>query len=210
MDLRTLKVFLVCVFALPMAFAVGLIAARVGDEARFVSWPVVAFAVLAAVVAVVGAWTGARQPPMLAVGLLPALLVSYFLPAARFPIVAVVLVGIGAAAIVSPGVLSGLAAGTGALMVVFVALQGPAVECGDSSVSSNGGPWWIDEPSESFGSGTTTAEGISSGTVQIGSRRYRYVCAGGRLRSFQSAARGSTRPRPTPSITYNPSLIATT
>lgn len=183
------RISLVGAFGLLLLLAVLRIAARVGDQALFVTWPVVAFTVVAASVAVIGAWTGARQPSMFAAGLLPALIVSYFLPAAPFPFVAAVLAGIGAAAVLAPGVMSGMAAGAGTLMALFVNLQGPVVECGASSVSSNSGPWWIDEPAQSSGSGTGTANGTSSGVVQVGDRHYRYTCEGARLRDFERTDR---------------------
>lgn len=139
-------------------------------------------------VAVLGAWVGTRQPSLLAAGFLPAIVVSYFLPAAPVPFIALVLVGAGALAVVADGVASGMAAGTGMLMVLFVVLQAPAVGCGDSSVSSNSGPWWIDEPSEAVAYGTATADGsTSSGTIQVGQRYYRFLCDDGRLRSFERA-----------------------
>ena len=183
-----LRVFLTGLIGLAALLAVAVMAARLGDEARFVTWPVVVFTALAAVVALVGMWTGSRRPALLAVGVLPAMVISYFLPAFPFPLVAVVLVGMALAAIAAAGVASGIAAGTGLLMIVFVVLQGPAVECGVTSVSSNSGPWWIDEPSQSTSSGTATAEADASssrGTTQVGGRRYSYECRDGRLASFE-------------------------
>ncbi len=150
------------------------------------TWPVVAFTALAVVVAVLGVWTGAHQPSTLAVGLLPAMVISYFLPAAPLPLVTVVLVAMTVLTVTARGVASGIAAGTGTLMIVFVVLQGPAVECGESSVSGNSGPWWIDEPSRSAAYGTLTADGArASGTVQVGERHYSYECDNGRLASFE-------------------------
>lgn len=197
-----LRVFLVLLIGLPLLLAVVVMGVRVGDQARFVTWPVVAFTALGAMVAVLGAWVGTRQPSLLAAGFLPAMVVSYFLPAAPFALIALVLVGAGAVAVVAGGVASGMAAGTGTLMVLFVVLQGPAVECGDSSVSANSGPWWIDEPREAVAYGTGMADGsTSSGTIQVGQRHYGYVCERGRLRSFERAedpAAGLRAPDPSP------------
>ena len=182
------RVLLVGVVGIPLALGVVLVASRVGDQARFVTWPVVAFTVLAAAVAVVGMWTGSLRPSLLAAGVLPATVVSYFLPAAPFPFVAVALVAVGAWAVASGGMASGVAAGTGVLMVVFVVLQGPAVECGVSSVSASSGPWWIQEPSTSSGSGASISmapSGSATGTVQVGDHRYRYRCEGDRLTRFE-------------------------
>ena len=182
------RVLLVGVVGIPLALGVVLVASRVGDQARFVTWPVVAFTVLAAAVAVVGMWTGSLRPSLLAAGVLPAMVVSYFLPAAPFPFVAVALVAVGAWAVASGGMASGVAAGTGVLMVVFVVLQGPAVECGVSSVSASSGPWWIQEPSTSSGSGASISmapSGSAIGTVQVGDHPYRYRCEGDRLTRFE-------------------------
>ncbi len=180
------RVFLAALIGLPLLLAAVLMASRVGDQARFVTWPVVAFTALAVVVAVLGVWTGAHQPSTLAVGLLPAMVISYFLPAAPLPLVTVVLVAMTVLTVTARGVASGIAAGTGTLMIVFVVLQGPAVECGESSVSGNSGPWWIDEPSRSAAYGTLTADGArASGTVQVGERHYSYECDNGRLASFE-------------------------
>jgi hypothetical protein len=183
-----LRVLLAAVAGIPLALGVVLMASRVGDEARFVTWPVVAFTVLAAAVAVVGTWTGSLRPSLLAAGVLPAVLVSYFLPAAPFPFVALVLVAVGAWAIAAGGMASGVAAGVGILMVVFVVLQGPAVECGVSSVSASSGPWWIEEPSSSSVSGASIGvapSGSATGTVQVGDHLYRYRCEGDRLTRFE-------------------------
>jgi hypothetical protein len=179
-----LRVLLAAVVAIPLALGVVLMASRVGDQARFVTWPVVAFTALAAVVAVVGTWTGSLRPALLAAGVLPAMVVSYVLPAAPFPVVAPVLVAVGAWAVAAGGIASGLAAGTGLLMVLFVVLQGPAVECGVSSVSTSSGPWWMEEPSSSSGSGSMTAGG-ADGTVQVGDHHYVYRCDGDRLTRFE-------------------------
>ena len=179
-----LRVFLAALIGLPSLLAVILMASRVGDTARFVTWPVVGFTALAAGVAVLGVWAGAHQPSTLVVGLLPALVVSYFLPAAPFPLVFAALLAVGVATAVARGVACGVAAGTGTLMVVFVVLPGPAVECGESSVSANSGPLWIAEPSQTSGDGVTSPDGRSDGTTEVGGRRYRYSCVSGRLASF--------------------------
>ena len=169
--------------------AVVVMASRVQDDARFVTWPVVAFTALAAIVVMIGVWTGARQLIGLTWGLLPAAVISYFLPAAPLALVAVVLGVMAGLAVVARGVACGVAAGTGALMIVFTVLQGPAVQCGKSSVSGNSGPWWVDQPSQSTGSGTATAGGaLAAGTVEVGDQRFRYVCEDGRLASFQRVA----------------------
>lgn len=175
------------VLGLPLLAAVVLMAARVGDTARFVTWPVVAFTVLAAAVAVVGLWVGLDQPGLLAAGVSPALILSYFLPAAPFAIVAGVVFCLGGLAVGARGVAAGMAMTVGAVMVLFVVMQGPAVECGESSVSSGSGPWWIPAPAQSSGSGTSTAGGVSVGTTQVGNHHYTYTCAGGRLTQFERA-----------------------
>lgn len=180
--------FLAGLIGLPLLLAVVVMGVRVGDQATFVTWPVVAFTALGATVAALGAGVGTRQPALLAAGFVPAIVVSYFLPAAPFPVVALVLVGAGALALIAGGIAAGMAAWTGTLMVLFVVLQGPAVECGASSVSSNSGPWWIDEPNASASSATATADGRTSrGTIQVADRHYSYVCEDGRLRSFERA-----------------------
>ena len=185
---RSLRLLLTVVVGCPLLLALVLMATRVGDRARFVTWPVVAFAALATTVAVLGVWVGARTPRLLAAGLLPAIVVSYFLPAAPILLIAAFLAGLGAVAVISGGVASGVAAGIGSLMVVFVVLQGPAVECDDSSVATNSGPWWIEEPNRSVGSGSGEPDGrTSSGTVQVGERQYHFLCKDGRLRSFERA-----------------------
>jgi hypothetical protein len=181
--------------AIPLLLAVVLMATRVDDVARFVTWPVVAFTALAALVACIGIWVGADEPVLLAAGLLPAIVLSYFLPAAPFVAVAVCLAGFGVLAVSARGVAAGVAAGTGALMVLFVVLQGPAVECGRTSVSSSSGPWWVEEPSSSTGSGSSmSVDGRATGTVDVGGRRYAYVCDGGELRDFERASQAA---RPT-------------
>lgn len=182
------RVFVEVVVGLPLAWAVGLMASRVGVAERFVSWGVVAFSVLAAAVVLLAVWTGSRQPSMLLLGLLPAVVVSYVLPAAPMWFVAVALAGAAILAVGVRGVATGLAAGTAALMVVAVVLQGPAVECGATSVSSNSGPWWVDEPARSSGTGTSSADGVATGTVEVGDGRYEYVCERGALARFERVA----------------------
>ena len=172
---------------LPLLAAVVVMAGRVGATARFVTWPVVAFAVLAAAVALVGMWVGLDRPWLLVAGVLPGLIVSYVLPAAPFPVVAGVLVGLGALAVGARGVAAGTAMTVAATMVLAVVIQGPAVECGESSVSSSSGPWWVPAPSSSSGSGTGVPGGRFSGTTQIGDHHYAYICAEGRLTRFERA-----------------------
>ena len=173
----------VALIALTLLAGVVAMVDRVSDPASFVTWPVVAFTAVAAVVAILGVWAGLSRPALLAAGLLPALVLSYFLPAAPLPFITVVLVCFGGLAATARGVAGGLAAGTGSLMVLFVALQGPAVECGESSVTSRA-PWWIESPNSSFNSGSMTADGVARGTIQVGDRRYAYMCKAGRLSSF--------------------------
>ena len=172
---------------LPLLAAVVLTAGRVGATARFVTWPVVAFTVLAATVALVGMWVGLDQPWLLAAGVLPGLVVAYVLPAAPFPVVAGVLVGLGALAVGARGVAAGTAMTVAATMVLFVVIQGPAVECGQSSVSSSSGPWWIPSPQSSSASSTGTPGGEFSGTTQVGDHHYAYICTEGRLTRFERA-----------------------
>jgi hypothetical protein len=175
----------VVLFGLPMVLAVVLVAGRVGATARFVSWPVVVFTALAATVALVGVWVGLERPGLFAAGVAPGLVVSYVLPAAPFSVVAGVLVGLAALAVGARGVAAGTAMTVGATMVLAVVMQGPAVKCGDSSVSSGSGPWWIRSPSASSGSGTGVAGGGFSGTTQVGDHRYAYACVDGRLTRFE-------------------------
>jgi hypothetical protein len=170
---------------LPLLAAVVQTAGRVGATARFVTWPVVAFTVLAAAVALVGMWVGLDRPWLLAAGVLPGLMVAYVLPAAPVTVVAGVLVGLGALAVGVGGVVAGTAMTVGAAMVLAVVMQGPAVECGTSSVSSSSGPWWVRAPSSSSGSGSGTAGGGFSGTTQVGEHRYAFACAEGRLTRFE-------------------------
>ncbi len=172
---------------LPLVAAVVLTVGRIGDTARFVTWPVVAFAMLAAAVAVVGVWVGLDRPWLLAAGVLPGLMLSYFLPAAPFAIVAGVLVGLAVLAVGVRGIAAGTATTVGAVMVLFVVIQGPAVQCGESSVSSSSGPWWLPSPSHSSGSGTSAPDGGVSGTAQVGNHHYAYTCAGARLTQFERA-----------------------
>lgn len=170
---------------LPLLAAVLVMAGRVGGTARFVTWPIVAFTALAATVSLVGVSVGLDRPASLAAGVLPGLLVAYVLPAAPVTLVAGVLVGLGALAAVARGIAAGTAMTVGATMVLAVVMQGPAVECRESSVSSSGGPWWVPSPSSSFGSGTGAGDGRFSGTTQVGDHHYTYACADGRLIRFQ-------------------------
>ena len=186
---RPARMLLAAMSAIPLLAAVVLMGTRVDDVARFVTWPVVAFTLLAALVACTGIWVGTNEPKLLAAGLLPAIVLSYFLPAAPFVAVAVCLAGIGVLAVTARGVASGVAAGTGTLMVLFVVLQGPAVECGRGSVSSSSGPWWLEEPSSSTSSGSSSGSSIAAddratGTVEVGRHRYSYVCDDGQLQDF--------------------------
>ena len=164
--------------------AVVLMASRVGDPARFVSWPVVAFTALASAVALVGLWAGLPRPSRLAAGVLPALVLSYVLPAAPLLLVTAVLIVLGCAAVAVRGVVAGVAATTAVLITALVVLQGPAVSCGTTSVSSNTGPWWIASADSSSASGSSAGNGRAQGTTQVGSRHYAYRCADGRLVSF--------------------------
>lgn len=172
---------------LPLLGAVVVMVGRVGATARFVTWPIVLFTVLAAVVALVGVWTGLERPALLAAGLLPGLVVAYVLPAAPVLVVAGVLVALAALAVAVGGIMAGMATTVGATMVLAVVMQGPAVECGASSVSSSSGPWWVRAPASSSVSGTGGAEGGFSGTTQVGRHRYAYACADGRLSRFERA-----------------------
>jgi hypothetical protein len=117
----------------------------------------------------------------------PGLVVAYVLLAAPVAVVAGVLVGLAALAVRVRGLAAGTAITIGAAMVLAVVMQGPAVECRESGVSSSSGPWWVSSPSSSSGSGTGTAGGRFSGTTQIGGHRYTYACAGGRLMRFERA-----------------------
>ena len=182
------------VLGLPLLAAVVLTAGRVGDTARFVTLPIVAFTVLAAAVALVGLWIGLDRPWLLAAGVPPALMLSYVLPAAPVQIVAGVLVGLAVLARGARGIAAGTAMTVGALMVVFVVLQGPAVECGESSVSSSSGPWWIASPSSSSGSSTGTPDGVISGTTQVGEHHYAFTCTDARLTRFERIERPTSSP----------------
>lgn len=172
---------------LPLLAAVVVVTGRVGETARFVTWPIVAFTVLAATVSLLGVWIGLDRPGLLAAGVLPGLLVAYVLLAAPVMLVAGVLVGLAALTIGARGVAAGTAMTVGAMMVLAVMVQGPAVVCRESSVSSNSGPWWVPSPSSSSGSGTGTAGGRFSGTTQVGDHRYTYACADGHLVRFERA-----------------------
>lgn len=172
---------------LPLVAAVVLVTGRVGATARFVTWPIVAFTVLAATVALVGVWVGLDRPGLLAAGVLPGLMVAYVLPAAPVTVVAGVLVGLAAVAVGARGIAAGAAMTVGATMVLAVVMQGPAVQCRESGVSSSSGPWWVPSPSSSSSSGTGVAGGEFSGTTQIGNHHYAYVCADGRLTRFGRA-----------------------
>jgi hypothetical protein len=183
----TRKVVGELVLGLPLLAAVLLMPGRVGATARFVTWPIVAFTVLAATVALVGLWVGLHRPWLLAAGVLPGLMVSYVLPAAPVLVVAGVLVGLAALAVSARGIAAGTAMTVGATMVLAVVMQGPAVKCGESSVSSGSGPWWVRSPSSSSGSGTGVAGGGFSGTTQVGDHHYAYICADGRLTRFERA-----------------------
>lgn len=172
---------------LPLLAAVVVVAGRVGATARFVTWPIVMFTVLAATVSLIGLWVGLDRPGLWAAGVLPGLMVAYVLPAAPVIVVAGVLGGLAALAVGARGIAAGTAMTVGATMVLAVVLQGPAVECGRSSVSSNSGPWWLRSPSSSSGSGRAAAAGGFSGSTQVGDHRYTYDCADGRLVRFERA-----------------------
>jgi len=172
---------------LPLLAAVVVVAGRVGATARFVTWPIVAFTLLAAMVSLVGMWVGVDRPGPLVAGVLPGLMVAYVLPAVPVTLVAGVLLGLAALAIGARGIVAGTAMTVGAIMVLAVVMQAPAVECRESSISSNSGPWWVPSPSSSSGSGTGTADGRFSGTAQVGNLHYTYACADGRLTRFERA-----------------------
>jgi hypothetical protein len=180
-----MKVARVVVLGSPLVGAVVVMAGRVGATARFVTWPIVLFTVLAAVVTLIGVWVGGDRPALLAAGVLPGLVVAYVLPAAPVAAVAGILVGLAVLAVRVGGIAAGTAMTVGATMVLAVVMQGPAVECGSSSVSSSGGPWWVRSPSSSSGSGTGAAGGGFSGTTQVGHDRYAFACAGGRMTRFE-------------------------
>ena len=173
------------VVGLPLAAAVVVVAGRVGATARFVTWPIVALSALAAIVALVGVWTGLDRPGMLALGVLPGLIVAYVLPAAPVVAVAVALVVLVVLAVGVRGVAAGMAMTIGAAMVLLVVAEGPAVECRESSVSMSSGPWWLPSPSSSSGSAASSAGGGFSGTMQVGDHRYAFTCNGDRLTRFE-------------------------
>jgi hypothetical protein len=173
--------------ALPLAAAVVVMAGRVGGTARFVTWPIVAFTALAAAVAIVGVWAGLDRPGLAAVGVVPALIVSYLLPGAPVAVVTVALVGLAALAVSARGAAAGLALTVGAAMVLLVLVQGPAVECGESSVTASSGPWWVPSPSRSSGTSAGGPDGGFSGTTQVGDHHYAYRCADTRLTRFERA-----------------------
>lgn len=184
--MRGVRIGAVIVLAVPLGAAVVTMAGRVSGTARFVTWPIVAFTVLAAGVSLVGLWAGLDRPLLLAAGVVPSFVFAYFLPAAPVVAIVVVLIVIGALAVRVDGIASGLAMTVGALMVVFVVLQGPAVECHDAGVSSGSGPWWVPSASSSSGSGSSsTRSGEFHGTTQVGKHHYAFTCRGGRLEEFE-------------------------
>lgn len=184
----TTKVVVEVVVGLPFLVVVAVMAGRVGETARFVTWPVVAFTALAATVALVGVWVGLERMRWLAAGVLPGLLLSYVLPAATMAVVAGVLVCCAALAVSTRGMAAGLATTVGAAMVLLVVVQGPVVECRESGVSSNSGPWWVTAPSSSSGSGSGEPGGRFSGTTRVGEHSYAYTCADSRLIRFERSA----------------------
>ncbi len=182
-----MKIGVEVALGLPLLAAVVLMAGRVGGTARFVTWPIVAFTMLAAAVAMVGVWVGLDRPWLLLLGVLPALMLLYVLPAAPVAVVAGVLVSLAVLAVRSRGIVAGMAMTVGAVMVLSVVLQGPAVECSESGVSSSSGPWWVPSPSSSSGSATGAPGDGFSGTTQVGDHHYAYTCAGARLTRFERA-----------------------
>ena len=171
---------------------VAVVAGRMGEAARFVTWQVLGFTVIAALTAIIGVWSGRRRPLALAAGVLLALPLSYFLTAAPMPAVAVVLVCLGGVAVTVGEGASGVAAGAGGLMVLLVILQSPAVECREAGTTSNSGPWWIESSGSSSGASHGSGEeveGVARGSTQVGDRRYEYTCEGGRLTTFRRSAR---------------------
>lgn len=186
---RGVKTAVVPVVGVLLLGVVVLMAARVGDTARFVTWPVVGFTGLAGAVALVGMWVGLDKPWRLAVGVVPALAVVYVLPAAPLAFVAGVVAALAIAAVGFRGVAAGVAMTVGLAMVLLVALQGPVVECGRSGVSSNSGPWWVGSQSSYSSSSSLSPDGRASGTVQVGDRHYAYACDAGRLTRFERTAR---------------------
>ena len=186
---RATKVGSAVALGLPLLAGIALMMSRVGDTARFVTWTTVAFTALAAAAALVGLWAGLDRPWLLAAGVLPALAVLYVLPAAPIAVVAVVLVGLAVVAVRIRRVAAGMAVTVGALMVLITTVQGPVVECGESSVSSNSGPWWIPSPSSSSGSSIGVPGGGSSGTTQVGNHYYAYTCDDAGLTGFERVDR---------------------
>ena len=184
---RRTRIGVEVVAGLPLAAGVVLMAGRVGGTARFVTWPIVAFTALAAAVAMVDLWVGLDRPALVAWGVAPALMLSYVLPATPVAVVAVVLVGLAVLAVRFRGVAAGVAVTVAAAMVLLVVIQRPAVECRQTGVSSNSGPWWVPTPSNSTGASTGTAGGGSSGTTQVGDHHYAYSCASARLIRFERA-----------------------
>ncbi|HUR77247.1 MAG TPA: hypothetical protein VMZ22_04805 [Acidimicrobiales bacterium] len=172
-------------FGLPLLAVVVVMAGRVGATARFVTWPIVVFTAVAAVVAVVGVWFGVDKPVLLAAGVLPGSLLAYLLPVFPVIVLGIVLLGLGALAVAVRGIAAGIAMTVGAAMVLATVAQGPVVECADASVSTSSGPWWVQSPTASSGSGAGAATGQFAGITQVGDRRYSYACAGGRLTHFE-------------------------
>ncbi len=181
---RATRLIAESVVGVPLLAAVIVTADRVGETARFVTWPILAFTSLAAAVALVGLRFGLDRPWLLAAGVLPALVLSYVLPAAPIAIVAVVLVGLGVLAVVARGLAAGTALAVGAVMALLVVIQGPAVECGESDTVLSS-PWWIASSPHSSGDSTGTPDGRISGTIRVGSHRYSYACADGGLTRFE-------------------------
>ena len=149
------------------------------------TWSVVAFSVVAAAVAMVGFWLGLNRPWLLAAGVPPALMLSYVLPAAPMAVVAGVLVCLSAVAVGVRGIAAGTAMTVGALMVLSVVIQRPAVVCRGSGASSSSGPWWVPDPSHSSGFSTDAPDGGISGTTQVGDHHYTYTCVGAHLTRFE-------------------------
>lgn len=187
MDLRKrLGSIFAAAVAVAVIAGVAVMAGRVNATARFVTWPVVGFTALAASTAIVGAWFARSRPGLLALGVLVSLPVSYVLPVAPMTVIAVVLVCLIGLSVRTGAGAAGVATGVGTLMVLLVVLQGPAVECGHASISSNSGPWWVGSSgSSSSGSGWASPDGAARGTTQVGDRTYEYTCDGDRLTSFQ-------------------------
>ena len=181
---------MVVLVGLPFAAVAGMMAARVGDTARFVTWPIVAFVVVAGAAAMVATWVGMARPALLLLGLIPAAVISYVMPALPLPVIAIALVVLGGISVVLGPPVSGVALGTSALMALFVFIQGPVVQCGESSVSTNSGPFWIPAPSTSSGSSSLSLDGDSRGTTQVGDDRYNFRCVRGELVEFERQVPG--------------------